>query len=300
MEHVYTETLAHCPLCGGDRSRTALSAQDHTVSKAVFHIQECSDCGFQFTNPRPTLSTLGTYYQSPDYISHTNQNKSLVDRIYQYVRKRAIANKRMLITAQVTHGKALDVGCGTGEFLHHLHGYGFQVVGVEPSVTAREQAIAHYSLPVVADLEDIQALAQFDVITLWHVLEHMPQPRETLKQLHARAASNALLVIAVPDRESWDAQHYGAQWAAYDVPRHLSHFTRKDMGRLLDEHGFILQETRRMWFDAPYVSMLSERHQGLGPLGALLKGVLWGSLSNLMTLATPRPTSSSFYVARKA
>lgn len=157
----------------------------------------------------------------------------------------------------------------------------------------------NYALAVAPTLESIPPLAQFDLITMWHVLEHMPQPHDTLKQLFARAAPNALLIIAVPDRESWDAHHYGNDWAAYDVPRHLSHFRRQDIGRLLHEHGFTLKATLPMWFDAPYVSMLTERDRGEGNLSALMKGAFWGTLSNLVALTTPRPTSSSLYVARK-
>jgi 2-polyprenyl-3-methyl-5-hydroxy-6-metoxy-1,4-benzoquinol methylase len=242
---------------------------------------------------------LGEYYESPDYISHADQNQRLTDRIYRAVRKRAIASKRKLIQAYVDSGKALDVGCGTGVFLQHLQGHGFQTTGVEPSTIAREQAIANFSLRVLPDLESIPPMSQFNVITMWHVLEHMPQPHETMKQLHARAGANALLVIAVPDRESWDAGHYEADWAAYDVPRHLSHFRRRDIGRLLNEHGFTLQATRRMWFDAPYVSMLTERGRGANSLVALAKGVFWGTLSNLVALTTARPTSSTLYIARK-
>lgn len=299
VEHVYLESVDNCPLCRGQRSRPALEATDHTVSHLSFKIQECASCGFQFTSPRPTAATLGDYYRSPNYISHSNQRKGISDRIYQTVRKRAIANKRKLIQQHVTGGKALDVGCGTGEFLDHLQGHGFQVTGVEPSAIAREQAIANYSLSVLPLLDSIPPLAQFEVITMWHVLEHMPQPHDTLKQIFARAASDALLIIAVPDRESWDAQHYGREWAAYDVPRHLSHFRRQDIDRLISEHGFILKATLPMWFDAPYVSMLTERDRGAGNLVALMKGAIWGTLSNLIALSTRRPTSSTLYIARK-
>lgn len=296
---MYLESVDHCPLCRDQSARKALEATDHTVSHINFLIQECTACGFQFTSPRPTANSIGDYYQSPNYISHSNQRRSIADTIYHFVRKLAITKKTKLIQRYVKHGKALDVGCGTGEFLHHLQSNGFLVAGVEPSATAREQAMNNYALGVVPNLESIPPLAQFDLITMWHVLEHMPQPHDTLKQLFARAAPNALLIIAVPDRESWDAHHYGNDWAAYDVPRHLSHFRRQDIGRLLREHGFTQKATLPMWFDAPYVSMLTERDRGAGNLSALMKGAFWGTLSNLVALTTPRPTSSSLYVARK-
>jgi 2-polyprenyl-3-methyl-5-hydroxy-6-metoxy-1,4-benzoquinol methylase len=297
---VYLEPLDTCPVCGVGEWHTFLSATDHTLTGEVFQLTTCRGCGFCATNPRPDRAHIGGYYDSPDYISHTNTKAGLQDRLYQVIRRRAIRSKHRLIARYKTNGQVLDMGCGTGEFLGYLKSQGYLTTGVEPGMSARERAIANYSLEVLPSLEQIPALEQFKVITLWHVLEHVHDVRETLKKLHSRLSPKGLLVIAVPDRESWDAQHYGAGWAAYDVPRHLSHFRRSDVHRLLDEHGFRMLDTKPMWFDAPYVSMLSEKYKGAGPLGAMLKGAFAGAVSNVVAATTSRPTSSSLYLAEKA
>ena len=296
---MHTETLENCPICGGGDFVPFLLATDHTVSKESFNLTTCAACGFCVTNPRPTQSTIGKYYESKNYISHTNATNSLQDRTYQLVRKRAIRTKHKQIAQFKPQGTILDMGCGTGEFLAYLRGKGYTVRGIEPNLAAREQAISNHALDVVPDIDRIPPSEQFQTITLWHVLEHVYDVKDTLKKLHARMPTGGLLVIAVPDRESWDAQHYGANWAAYDVPRHLSHFRRRDIGQLLSDQGFQLVKTRRMWFDAAYVSILSERNGGTSQWAAMLKGVLMGITSNIVAVLSSRPASSSLYFARK-
>ncbi len=273
--------------------------RDHSISKEVFQVCTCADCGFTFTNPRPTPNELGRYYESEAYISHSNTSRSLQDKIYQIVRKRAIRQKHALIAAHEPQGRVLDIGCGTGQFLGYLMSRGYLVQGVEPNTTAREQAIADHALNVVPSLEQVQSQENFQVVTMWHVLEHVPDVRATFKRLFALLGKRGLLVIAVPDRESWDAQHYGSDWAAWDVPRHLSHFRRPDIHTFLAEHGFELIATRRMWMDSFYIALLSERYRGTNGLLALFKAVLVGGWSNLQALLGKRPTSSTLYLARK-
>jgi SAM-dependent methyltransferase len=210
-----------------------------------------------------------------------------------------LRNKRKLIAHYRSGGKLLDVGCGTGQFLGHMKAHGYLVTGMEPDTGARQNAIADHSIEVLPTLEAIPSVEQFQIVTMWHVLEHVPDLRRTLKKLYSVIADRGYLFIAVPDRESWDAAYYGPNWAAYDVPRHLNHLRRKDLGRLLHEHGFSLLKTERMWFDAPYIALLSEQYQGSGLLPALLKAAAIGAWSNLQSIATGRPTSSSLYIAQK-
>lgn len=277
----------------------AISVKDHSVSREVFSLSDCTECGFRFTNPRPDPSHIGSYYLSPTYISHTNASSSLQDRLYQQARRWALSRKYKLIRRHQPHGSVLDIGCGTGEFLAYLKSRGYWVRGVEPSTQAREQAIANHSLEVVPSLASVASQEQFQVVTLWHVLEHLPSPHETLKQVFASLADRGLLIIAVPNRGSWDASHYGTAWAAWDVPRHLSHFRQQDVHKLLHDHGFQLMATKRMWLDAFYVALLSEQYRGSSKLLSLLKGGLIGGWSNLVSLISGRPASSSLFIARK-
>jgi 2-polyprenyl-3-methyl-5-hydroxy-6-metoxy-1,4-benzoquinol methylase len=293
------EILNTCPVCGGLVLQPTLDVVDHSVSRERFQLVDCAACGFRFTNPRPLAHELGRYYQSADYISHTNAARTVRDRVYQRVRRFTLAAKYRLVHRYEPPGHVLDVGCGTGEFLAFLKSRGYLAHGVEPSLKAREMAIGSHALEIVPDLDAVRRAEGFRVITLWHVLEHLPDLRGTLKKLFSLLADGGLLVIAVPDRGSWDAAHYGADWAAWDVPRHLSHFRQADIQRLLREHGFELVRIRRMWFDAPYVSMLSEGVRGRGPGAALVIGGLVGMWSNLVALVSGRPASSSLYIARK-
>lgn len=300
MEHATTETIAQCPRCGHGDFKDLLQAQDHTTTNERFWIKACASCGLAATSPRPTPEHIAKYYRSATYISHTNTSTGLVDRLYQWARQAAIRKKHGLISRYHKGGNVLDIGCGTGEFLGHLKSRGYHTQGVEPSLEAREKAISNHALHVVPSLEAIPPHEQFSVITLWHVLEHLYDPHTTLKQIHARAKSSALLVIAVPDRESWDAHHYGPQWAAYDVPRHLFHYRRADIHALLQAHGFQLLATKGMWLDSIYVSMLTAKNAGRSAPLALFLGILFGSWSNLVSLFSKRPTSSSLYLARKS
>jgi len=299
VEHNTLEHLNNCPLCASEQATHALNVIDFSVSKENFNLVDCSDCGFRFTNPRPKSNDLGKYYQSEEYISHSNANSSLQDRLYQLARRFTLRGKFRLLKARQPNGKILDIGCGTGQFLAHLMSRGYLVQGIEPSLHTREGVIANYSIPVVPSIDDLPHQEQFNAITMWHVLEHIPDLRSHFKKLFALMANKGVLIIAVPDRSSWDAQHYGPHWAAWDVPRHLSQFRQKDIHTLLLEHGFTLLETKRMWMDAYYIAMLSEQYKGLGKLSSLIKGFAMGKWSNFLSLINGRPTSSTLYIAKK-
>lgn len=300
MEHTSQETLPECPLCGSPERVVWSPVVDHSITKEVFDIKVCTACQFHFTDPRPDRSTIGSYYQGEQYISHSNASTTVVDRLYQLARRIGMRKKHAVISKLHPHGKVLDVGCGTGSFLAHLMSRGYLVQGVEPDLKAREFAIAEHGISVVPSLDQVPGFEQFQIITLWHVLEHLPDLRASLKRLYSQLADQGVIVIAVPDRESWDAGYFGTNWAALDVPRHFYHFRRKDVHTLLKEHGFELIATRRMWMDAPYIAILSEGYRGTSKPLALIKGILFGSWSNLVSLLGNRPTSSSLYLARKA
>ncbi len=239
-----------------------ISCIDETVSKKTFQIDANESESILVTNPRPSLEDLGRYYESDEYISHTDSSKGFVDRIYQVVKKYALGQKRKLASRHIPAKSLLDIGCGTGDFLLELKSHGWAVNGMEPNDGARAKAenklnTSLYSNP---DLSDI-ANESWDGLSMWHVLEHVPDPKETVTQLHRILKKEGIAIIAVPNYKSWDAKHYKEYWAAYDVPRHLFHFSQTGMKSLFEENGFSHIETKPMVFDAYYVSLLSEKYK---------------------------------------
>lgn len=304
------ETLINCPICNHNKFTPFLSCVDYTVSRETFHIVQCEACGFRFTNPRPTEKEIGKYYESEEYISHSGTSKGVVNKIYGMVRNYTIKQKVSLINrlshkSQVTSKSILDIGCGTGEFLNACQKNNWRVTGVEPSETARANAKSNYGIAAYSTLWDLQTLTLkggdggglFNVITMWHVLEHVHQLDKTIEQIKKLLVDEGVLIIAVPNCNSYDAEKYGAQWAAYDLPRHIYHFTKKDIEKLFSRFDFKLQEVLPMKFDSYYVSILSEKYK-TGKLN-LVAGFFSGLNSNLSAGEKSRGYSSQIYVLKK-
>ena len=256
------ETLKECPVCQHNQFSNFLESVDYFLSGEPFIIQECTACGFRFTNPRPTGDHATAYYQSDDYISHDVSGKGLFSWIYTLARKRALGKKYQLINS-VTEGKSLlDIGCGTGELISYCAQKGMEVTGVEPSVKARTFAQQSYNLNVFDDfLNKPENPEKYHVITLWHVLEHIYQLSETLEKIAREIHPTGTLIIALPNCNSYDARYYKSYWAAYDVPRHIYHFTPVTFEKLARRFGWILQKTLPMKLDAYYISLLSEQYR---------------------------------------
>lgn len=292
--------LNACPICSGLTQGRALLVKDYTTSGEAFSLVDCDSCGFRFTNPRPNQTAIGRYYESPDYISHNNASEGLLDSLYRIARQWALTKKLRLIRGICSHGSVLDFGCGTGSFLDHLRDNGYLIKGVEPSDVARKAAAPQTRAEVVERLEHIDPASRFDVITLWHVLEHVPDPITTLRSLSHVLSPNGHLVLAVPNRSSWDADHYGPHWAAWDAPRHLSHFRTVDIAALSHSVGLSVKRVLPMWLDAYYIGILSEKYKGAGAARAIAQGFAIGLASNIMSVFSKRPTSSSLYILSKA
>jgi 2-polyprenyl-3-methyl-5-hydroxy-6-metoxy-1,4-benzoquinol methylase len=285
-----------CPICGEKARKDILSCIDHTVSKSEFKVVECSNCGFAFTSPRPAESDLGAYYESEEYISHSNTSKGIVSRLYQRVRKYTLGKKLGLINRQGKKGSLLDIGCGTGEFLNTAKLDGWKAIGIEPSPSARKQGEENFKLDVRDEPELASLPAKsFDVITMWHVMEHVPNLRDRVQRLNELLKDDGVLFIAVPNRSSFDAKHYGEKWAAYDVPRHLWHFRAQDMRKLMEQFGFEVKQILPMKFDSYYVSMLSEKYK-TGKT-KMISAVWNGWISNRK--AGKEGASSLIYIIRK-
>ncbi|RYF58840.1 MAG: class I SAM-dependent methyltransferase [Cytophagaceae bacterium] len=256
------EELQECPACAGTSFTPYLTCQDQLVSQKQFAIQQCNKCQLLFTNPRPTVETIGSYYKSDTYISHDDTKKGVIDTIYRTVRSYALSQKESWIRSMNGGvGALLDYGCGTGAFIKECQEKGWSITGFEPDPDARQLASERVSQKILKDTNEIKSLDKLDVITLWHVLEHVADLKETLAILVDKLKTGGHLVIAVPNPASKDAAVYGSNWAAYDVPRHLYHFTPTVLTALIETYGLKLQKSLPMRFDAYYIAMLSTKHR---------------------------------------
>ena len=256
------ELLRNCPICGSESFDPFISGKDYFLTGEPFEIVKCRNCGFRFTNPRPKATELGKYYESTEYISHSNKQKGLFAAVYQQVRKYTLVRKLSLIKQFQEKGEILDIGCATGQFLHFMGGHGWKTTGIEPDDKTRAKAISEYGLKVFPEeqLNTFQKTS-FDVITMWHVLEHVSDLNARMEQLKSLLKPIGTLFIAIPNCEAQDAKFYGKYWAGYDLPRHLYHFTKEDIIRLAENHGFKIVRILPMKFDAFYVSLLSEKYK---------------------------------------
>lgn len=278
-------------------NNAVLRVKDYSVSNEEFALIPNPKYGYLETDPQPSLDKLPDYYKSDDYISHTDSKRNLFENVYHLVRTFSLNRKLALIDSFSSKGKnLLDVGCGTGGFLAVTKKRGWTGFGIEPNVQARNIG----NKKTDDRIFDVNKLLEFDaesfdVITLWHVLEHLPNLEDQISLLKKLLKANGTLIIAVPNHNSFDARHYNEYWAAYDVPRHLWHFNKKSVSKLFNEVSMEVIKTKPMYFDAFYVSLLSEKFKS-GKMN-YFTGFWIGLLSNLKSLGT-NEASSLIYIIK--
>lgn len=288
-----------CPCCGRKNIVSLFSVEDYTVSHKRFEIWECKNCTFRFTQNVPGANGIGPYYQSENYISHSDTSEGFINKLYHKVRNRTLIQKRKMIkkiTAKST-GTILDVGCGTGAFLYTMQQSGWQINGLEPDETARKKAKELYNLNLNNSEKLFSFPAEsFDAITMWHVLEHVHELHNYIKRLKELLKPGGKLFIAVPNYTCYDEKIYKEFWAAYDVPRHLYHFSPASMYKLLSIHNMQIASIKPMWYDSFYVSMLSEKYKT--GKSNILKAFVTGLISNLKAIFNKKKCSSVIYIAQ--
>jgi len=290
--------IKNCPICYNSNFSLYIESKDFSVSQEPFSIVSCAICDFHFTNPKPLDEDLNKYYISNHYISHNNTSRNLFEKTYQIIRKFAINRKFSFILSFFKTGKILDIGCGTGDFLNKCKNENWETKGVEPSEIARNQARKNFKLDVEKSSDLSKLKAGFDIITMWHVLEHVPNLNETIVELKRLINPKGKIIIAVPNLESYDAKYYKKYWAAYDLPIHLYHFSKKTISTLFEKHGFSLIKTKGMKFDSFYVSMLSEEH--ISGKKNFIRSTFIGIISNFYGFFGKKGFSSCIYVFEKS
>lgn len=297
MENVSRETTKvlrdKCPLCGHNSSQFFINCKDNTVSHEIFPIHECDKCKLRYTKEVPSEETNGSYYKSDAYISHSDEQKGLINSIYGKVRNITLQQKLNWVNKFMNNKPICDLGAGTGYFVKTVSKKGNRkITGFEPDDDARSNALKNNQI----ELQTLDSFYQLDLIenlTMWHVLEHVYHLTDFLQFISDKMPKGATWIFAVPNCNSWDAKLYKENWAAYDVPRHLYHFRKPQIQWMADEYNFEWVETIPMQFDAFYVSMLSEKYIG----GNTAKAILRGYQSEIN--ASGKNNSSLVYVFRK-
>ncbi len=292
---------ATCPACKHEQLTPVLQVKDFTVSKETFAVWQCNYCTLRFTQDAPAPAAVGKYYLSPHYVSHTDTKQGIINQLYHAVRKFTLKKKRQLVqeVSGLQKGSLLDVGAGTGAFANIMQDAGWNVIGLEPDETARQNAAGKYNLnfQLPDALYKLEAQSM-DVITMWHVLEHVHDLHGYLQNCGRILKPAGTLFIAVPNYTSLDAKIYQQYWAAYDVPRHLYHFSPQSMQSLLQQHGLSLTQYVPMLFDSFYISMLSEQYRS--GKSSLPRAFINGLRSNLSALHHAAKYSSVIYVVKKS
>jgi 2-polyprenyl-3-methyl-5-hydroxy-6-metoxy-1,4-benzoquinol methylase len=296
-----TDTIhySRCPVCGSADLRNVLVVKDYTVSGKTFEIMECGNCLLRFTHDVPNANSISPYYKAEDYISHTDTSKGLINKLYKVIRKRTLAKKRKMVEkfTGMSKGRFLDMGSGTGSFVDEMKQHGWSVMGLEPDADARKTAKQLYDLDL-GDTGELYQLARgsFDAITLWHVLEHVHDLHGYVQQLKSILTEQGKIFIAVPNYTSLDAKIYEQYWAAYDVPRHLYHFSPESMRQLMAKNDLTIVQYKPMWYDSFYISLLSSKYK-TGKTAWMT--AFWNGLrSNLGAMGDVERCSSVVYIVQ--
>lgn len=288
-----------CEICNSASAILYMQVVDHSISKEKFDLAKCGECGFLSTANAPEQSEIGRYYQSEDYISHSDTASGWIFKLYHLVRNIMLKRKHTMIKRFASHGKILDVGSGTGYFLNYMKKRGYQTFGIEIDEQARIFSQKKFNLEVSGPeyLQTTQIKHTFDFITLWHVMEHLYDPNTYFNTFRTLLDDDGYLIIAVPNNDSFDAKYYGSYWAAYDVPRHLWHFTPQSLEKMAANHHFRLIDKKSMPFDPLYNSLLSEKYKG-GVL-SFIKGIAIGIISLVYGIMNVNKASSVIYIFKK-
>ena len=293
IENKYTR-LGSCPICYSKAFHKKMEILDFSISHEHFNLEICASCSLVVTNPYPKLENLSAYYASEEYISHSGTKKGIINKLYHFIQKHNLNLKYRSFYKTVPRGTWMDYGAGNGAFLQYLKTKNIKAIGYEPDKGARKMGV-DLGLTVNDSAEYNASEGKYATITMWHVLEHVPDLNELLKKHYSNLKDDGILIIAVPNHLSYDACYYKNYWAAYDVPRHLWHFTQNDILSLTKKHGFEYLKTKPMIFDSYYVSMLSEKYKK----GSVIRGIAIGALSNIYARFSGYPFSSQIYIFRK-
>jgi len=289
--------ILKCAVCLKKDFSLFVETKDYFFTNESFSLEKCNACGFVFTNPLPLKENLGKYYETEEYLSHDSNKRGIIKYIYKIVREINLKNKYGIISRYMHSGKILDIGSGTGEFLNYFKNKGWKTIGIEPNQEAREFAVNNYQLSVVDEKElDLVENNSQNVVTMWHVLEHVYDLDERMETLHRILKKDGILVVALPMIDSPDSIKFGKYWSGLDVPRHLYHFSSSTFELLAKRYKFNIIDKLPMKFDSLYVSWLS--HKAKKSKLSFLRGIFDGIISNMYANKSSN-YSSMIFVMKK-
>lgn len=273
-------------------SNRSFTVVDHAVSKESFNL--VYDPAFDMLKTYPVPDNFFRYYESADYISHTDRKKNVFEKVYHLVKRYTLRRKRSIIEREIPKGHLLDLGAGTADFVRFMQNNDWEATGVEPNPSAREVAGVK-GVILEANTNKISS-GSIDVITMWHVLEHVPNLDDQMKEIRRLLRPDGLLVVAVPNYKSFDAAYYKTFWAGYDVPRHLFHFSQKSISEICKQNNMKVKKCYPMCFDAYYVSLLSEKYK-TGKMNP--RAFLIATWSNIKAIFTGEYSSLIYIIRNK-
>lgn len=291
--------MKKCLVCGQEQFKTIVASKDYCVSQEDFTVKQCTSCSFGFTENAPNEENIGRYYEHDDYISHTDTKEGLFFSIYHKVRNFMLGKKLSFIQNHTSLKSLFDIGSGTGYFVNYAKENRIDVTGFEPDTDARKQAKKNFDIDLENSLQKVlEGQKEFDAISMWHVLEHVHDLNGYFEHFRNLLKNDGVLAIAVPNYTSYDAQFYKKYWAAYDLPKHLWHFSPKSIKTLAVKHNFEHQKSYAMPFDPFYIALLSEGHKKSGLLGKV-RAVLIGTWSFIKGALNSEKASSVVYIFKK-
>ena len=253
-----------------------MKIKDYFYSQEVFEVLPSKHEGILETFPKLSEEKLSEYYYHEKYISHQTQSKSLFDKAYQFAKRFMTKRKQKMVLKFHSSGRILDIGTGTGDFLKSFDPKRWEKYAIEPNEDLH-QRLKENNISLLDGVDKIKN-HKFDVITLWHALEHIPNLEETLQSIRESLTPNGILVIAVPNYKSFDAKFYKSFWAAWDVPRHVWHFSKQGLISLCQTFDLKFYNTISLPLDAFYISIVSEKYR---KSNNIVRGFMVGLYSNV-------------------
>ena len=293
--------MEKCPICGHNEFEKVYDLDDYKITQETFSLQKCTHCTLIYTVDPPLGDNIGRYYESDDYLEHSNRKNDLFSRMYGWGRDLMFGYKYGILKKLGSEKKILDIGAGSGYFLNFMRGKGYSVTGIEMSERARNHAKEVHNLDIHPDemFHNKAFKEKFDIISLWHVMEHLYDLNQVVKRFDELLNPNGHLVIALPNYNALEVEIYKKYWNGWDVPRHLWHFSPQSLKHLMNNHGFEIERMKMMPLDPLFNTLLTNKYRQGNAVMNVLRMCTVGVMSLISGLFNVEKASSIIYVIKR-